>query len=66
MEKRRFWKNKYFSNQSLRTKLILPVIITMAVSLGINLLLFGRIDTIVKIWIRCMPRISAWESWRGF
>ena len=48
MEKRRFWKNKYFSNQSLRTKLILPVIITMAVSLGINLLLFGRIDTIVK------------------
>ena len=48
MEKRRCWKNKYFSNPSLRTKLILPVIITMAVSLGINLLLFGRIDTIVK------------------
>ena len=48
MEKHRFWKSKYFSNQSLRTKLILPVIITMAVSLGINLLLFGRIDTIVK------------------
>ena len=48
MEKHRFWKSKYFSNQSLHTKLILPVIITMAVSLGINLLLFGRIDTIVK------------------
>lgn len=41
-------KSRYFSNHSLRTKLILPVIITMAVSLGINLILFGRIDTIMK------------------
>lgn len=35
-------------NRSLRTKLILPVIITMAVSLGINLLLFSRINTTVE------------------
>lgn len=48
MGKNRAWKSKYFASQSLRTKLILPVIITMAVSLGINLILFGRIDTIMK------------------
>lgn len=41
-------KSKHFFNQSLRTKLILPVILTMAVSLIINLFLFGRIDTTVK------------------
>ena len=35
-------------DQSLRIKLILPVMITMAVSLGGNLLLFGRIDTTVE------------------
>lgn len=35
-------------DQSLRIKLILPVMITMAVSLGVNLLLFSRIDTTVK------------------
>ncbi len=35
-------------DQSLRIKLILPVMITMAVSLGVNLLLFGRIDTTVE------------------
>ncbi len=37
-----------FINRSLRTKLILPVIITMAVSLGINLVLFERINTTVE------------------
>lgn len=35
-------------NRSLRTKLILPVILTMALSLGINLLLFERINTTVE------------------
>lgn len=48
MEKYRVWKSRYLTNRSLRTKLILPVIITMAVSLGVNLILFGRIDTIMK------------------
>lgn len=48
MEKKLRRKSKHFLNQSLRTKLIFPVIITMAVSLGINLILFGRIDITVK------------------
>lgn len=42
------WRSKHFLNRSLRTKLILPVIITMAVSLGINLLLFDKINTTVE------------------
>ncbi|MDD3252788.1 MAG: histidine kinase [Lachnospiraceae bacterium] len=41
-------KSRSFLNQSLRTKLIFPVMLTMALSLGINLILFGRIDTTVK------------------
>lgn len=48
MEKRLAGKTRHFFNQSLRTKLILPVMITMAVSLGVNLLLFGRINTTVE------------------
>lgn len=40
--------SRCFFNQSLRTKLIFPVMITMILSLCINLLLFGRIDTTVK------------------
>ncbi len=48
MGKRPIWKNKQFINQSLRTKLIFPVIFTMAVSLGVNLILFGRINTTVE------------------
>ena len=35
--------SKLFFDQSLHTKLILPVILTMAVSLGVNLFLFGQI-----------------------
>lgn len=45
MKRNRTGNNRHFFNQSLRTKLILPVMITMAVSLGINLILFGRINT---------------------
>ena len=41
-------RSKAFFNQSLRMKLILPVIITMTVSLGVNLLLFGKINTTVE------------------
>ena len=41
-------KNKCFFNQSLRTKLILPVMITMAVSLGVNLILFSRMNKTVE------------------
>lgn len=50
MGKSPIWGSKQnrFLNKSLRTKLILPVIITMAVSLGINLLLFDRINTTVE------------------
>lgn len=48
MGKKLTWKSKHFLNRSLRTKLILPVIITMAVSLGVNLILFDRINTTVE------------------
>ena len=48
MGKKLTWKSKHFFNRSLRTKLILPVIITMAVSLGVNLILFDRINTTVE------------------
>lgn len=48
MEKKLIKKSDFFLNQSLRTKLILPVMVTMAISFGINLLLFGRIDMTVK------------------
>lgn len=48
MGKKLIRKSKHLLNQSLRTKLILPVIITMAVSLGINLILFDRINTTVE------------------
>ncbi len=48
MKNSRVWKNNLFLNRSLRSKLIFPVMITMAVSLGINLILFGRIDTFGK------------------
>ena len=41
-------KTKRFFNRSLRTKLILPVMVTMAVSLGVNLFLFGRINNTVE------------------
>lgn len=41
-------KRSLLLNRSLRTKLILPVMLTMMVSLGINLILFSRIDTTVK------------------
>ncbi len=37
-----------FFNQSLRRKLILPVIITMLVFLSINLILFGGVNSTVK------------------
>lgn len=36
------------TSQSLRTRLIFPVMLTMAISLGINLLLFVRINTTVE------------------
>lgn len=43
------WKSvKRLFGQSLRTRLIIPVMLTMAVSLGINLLLFARINTTVE------------------
>lgn len=48
MKKMRIPGSRLFFNQSLHTKLILPVILTMAVSLGVNLLLFSRINTTVK------------------
>lgn len=48
MRKMRIPGSKLFFDQSLHTKLILPVILTMAVSLGVNLLLFGRINTTVE------------------
>lgn len=41
-------KTRHFFKRSLHSKLILPVIVTMAVSLMINLLLFGRIDRTIK------------------
>ncbi len=40
--------SRHFFNRSLRTKLILPVMVTMALSLGINLILFGRINNTVE------------------
>ena len=40
--------SRHFFNRSLRTKLILPVMVTMALSLGINLILFGRINSTVE------------------
>lgn len=40
-------RSKHFFDQSLRVKLISPVMITMMVSLGVNLLLFGKINTTV-------------------
>ena len=48
MRKMRIPGSKLFFDQSLHTKLILPVILTMAVSLGVNLFLFGRINTTVE------------------
>jgi len=48
MGKNPIWKSKYFLNRSLRTKLILPVMITLAVSLGVNLILFDRINSTVE------------------
>ena len=48
METGRGKKTKRFFNRSLRTKLILPVMVTMAVSLGVNLFLFGRINNTVE------------------
>ncbi len=48
MRKIRIPGSRFFFDQSLHTKLILPVILTMAVSLGVNLLLFGRINTTVE------------------
>lgn len=41
-------RSKRFFDQSLRVKLILPVILTMMISLGINLLLFSKINTTVE------------------
>ena len=41
-------QNRRFLNQSLRTKLILPVMLTLAVSLSVNLMLFNRINTTVE------------------
>lgn len=41
-------KMKNLFKRSLHSKLILPVIVTMAVSLMINLVLFGRIDRTIK------------------
>ncbi len=41
-------RNKGFLNQSLRTKLILPAMLTLAVSLSVNLILFNRINTTVE------------------
>ncbi len=48
MEKKRRWNSRHFFNQSLHSKLMLPVMLTMAVSLGINLLLFSRINNTVE------------------
>lgn len=48
MNVHRIWKSKHFPIQSLRTKLIFPVMLTLAVSLGINLLLFTRINHTVE------------------
>ncbi|MFR5601750.1 MAG: sensor histidine kinase [Lachnospiraceae bacterium] len=42
------WKTRRFLSQSLRTKLMFPVILTMAVSLCVNLVLFGRVNTTVE------------------
>ncbi len=41
-------QTRIFFKRSLHSKLILPVIVTMAVSLMINLLLFGRVDRTIK------------------
>jgi len=48
MERNVIWKSKHFFDYSLRTKLILSVMFIMAVSLGINLVLFSRINTTAK------------------
>ena len=48
MGKKLIWKSRRFLNQSLRIKLIRPVMITMAVTLGINLLFFQRINSTVE------------------
>ncbi len=48
MEKEAARKRKRAFDQSLRIKLILPVMFTMAVSLGVNLLLFSRINRTVE------------------
>lgn len=47
MGKHRFRLNRRLFNQSLRRKLILPVMVTMAILLGVNLLMFGRINNTV-------------------
>jgi sensor histidine kinase YesM len=47
MEKISSRKNNLFLNRSLRTRLIVPVIVTMFISLCINLVLFKSINTTV-------------------
>ncbi|MGN0373400.1 MAG: sensor histidine kinase [Bariatricus sp.] len=48
MEKHLIRNSRHFFSRSLRTKLILPVMLTLAVSLGINLILFTRINHTVE------------------
>lgn len=48
MGKKWNWTSRVIADQSLRVKLLLPVMVTMALSLGINLLLFRKMDTAVE------------------